>query len=418
MVPTLPNVNNLNRQVLQQQSFSRLQALNSIFNYVDQTIALHSPPYYSSFTRDKIVSIPNMEFRVYYLEAPLSILSDNPINLVGLNGFHTGVGFQSTDCTQPYEFYFDYIIKEGLSIHGLLPFITHITGQADLTWNNESDILIGTRIDRNYWTSSDYMGTITSAQLLLYQNWLLDTWKPLNMFYSLFGITSNILTPLTYTARPSICDSFCFDSFDKMKELGMCIEYPIVPKITINNFVSTDVTQVPYEQYKTSIIDFYTYVETQLIDLAGIFAAISQLIQQIERTQSPADRIPLYVRLLNDITYIVQVIYLAYQTLNSIYYYGYGAGGNLVYYLIRNYTIQVDYIPNYEFLRSYSAIDTNKIKVEDEWTSSSISTCCQNSINGNGNTHIMLFFILLIFIIIIVVALVAFYIFKQKMVQL
>jgi len=166
---------------------------------------------YAAFkSSNQILSFPtDLKFRVYYLEAPLSFLGERigikfVDNLLSINGFHTGIGFQSLDKSRPFEFTFDEVIAKGFVISALLPTI----GDGTLKWNNEPEITLGSFIDKFYWERSTYICTITSSQIVEIQNWILNVWIPNNPIYSLISAInsksdSDVFNPIF---RSSICD--------------------------------------------------------------------------------------------------------------------------------------------------------------------------------------------------------------------
>src|SRR6266496_3520022 len=130
----------------------------------------------------------NLKFRLYYLEAPLSFLGERigiqfVDNLLSINGLHTGIGFQCTDQSQPFEFTFDEIVAQGFTISALLPEISN----GNLIWHNQPEITLGSFIDEFYWERSTYICTVNSSQLIAVQEWILNVWIPNNPIYSLLS---------------------------------------------------------------------------------------------------------------------------------------------------------------------------------------------------------------------------------------
>src|SRR5436305_13598317 len=118
----------------------------------NNTIATYTP-----FTSpDQILRFsPNLKFRLYYLEAPLSFLGETVgiqfvDNILTINGFHTGIGFQCTDAQFPIEFTYDDVVAKGFAISSLLPEIVN----NDLVWKNQPEITQGSFIDKIYWERS------------------------------------------------------------------------------------------------------------------------------------------------------------------------------------------------------------------------------------------------------------------------
>ena len=183
-----------------------------------------SPPvtYTPYVSRNQILTFPpELTFRIYYLEAPLSALGDTfgrnlANNLVSINGFHTSVGFQSTDKSLANEFTLGLDLENGFAISSFVPEIVTKAGVDDLVWNDLTQINLGSYIDRTYWESSSYIGTVTSTQVLQIQNWIFDDWIPKNPIYSIAsGIKStdseDIFNPIF---RPSLCDTFCYSIYN------------------------------------------------------------------------------------------------------------------------------------------------------------------------------------------------------------
>ena len=201
-------------------------------------------PLYAPFTSpDQILKFSkNLNFRVFYLEAPISFLSEtlldsNLINNLGqLNIFHSGLGFQCTNEKQPFEFTFDYNIIKGFNATSLIPTIQ----DNNLIWDNDATVYLGNYIDRDYWNHSSYIGTVTAEQLITMQRWILNVWNPDNPIYVLFsGVESSsredLFNPIM---RSSTCFDFAYSLIDFVKnDLRVCIEYPTVPNLTISTFI-------------------------------------------------------------------------------------------------------------------------------------------------------------------------------------
>jgi len=177
-----------------------------------------SIPIYASFTSINQVTFPNdLKFRVYYLEAPLGFLKEKIgieyiNNKLTVNGFHTGIGFQSIDESRHFELTLEAIVAKGFLISSLLPKITGSGDEGILEWNNQAEIKIGSSIDISYWQKSTYVCTINSDQLLKIENWVLNNWIPNNPNYCLLSAINSISKEDIFNPifRSSICDTFCY----------------------------------------------------------------------------------------------------------------------------------------------------------------------------------------------------------------
>lgn len=348
---------------------------------------------YLPFTSpDQIVKFPsNVLFRVYYLEAPLGLLSLTYEggkflnNFVNINGFHTGVGFQSLDCDEPYEITFDHIMKNGFNLTSLLPTIVN----GDLVWNNQMQINIGNYIDKHYWERSTYICTITSEQLTIIQNWILNTWIPKNPIYSLFSgskssSTQDLFNPIF---RPSICDTFAYAMFNYIADTNggllvdpvntgtgfdICIEYVTVPNVSISAFIGETGTMVPvdYESNKQEIITFYEAFLEEVSELEKVTSDIEKLIEQIRNDPnlSPDEKNALIWQLVHDVFTFINIIAEAYLTFETIYYYGYSPDNVTPgYWKMTKPKIELTYT-NSNLKRSYNALSYDGKTVEDAYT--------------------------------------------------
>lgn len=359
---------------------------------MSNTIAVYTPFNSSS----QILVLPNdLKFRVYYLEAPLSFLGEQVgINfvddLLSINGYHTGIGFQSTDKSRPYELTFDDIVASGFTFNSLLPeVVTNSDGTRDLIWHNQPEITLGNFIDKIYWERSTYVCTVTSSQLIQIQNWILTTWIPRNPIYSLLsGIRStseeDIFNPVF---RPSICDTFCYsmlnyigsmdggDQVDPVNTgtgLNTCIEYVTVPNVSVNTFVeSTGTTFQPvdFEPNREDIINFYVAFEAEINEIINIEETIQSLIEQLEA--APPDQRPALIRqIINELFTLIQVIRTVYSSFDVAYYYGYGVGDLIdtpQYWRIDNPELTALYL-NSNLKNSYRAFTNTGQTVIDNYS--------------------------------------------------
>lgn len=368
-------------------------------------------PLYVPFTSpNQILNFSkNLTFRVFYLEAPLSILSEtlldsNLINNIGqLNIFHSGLGFQCTSERQPFEFTFDYNLINGFNATTLLPTIQ----DDDLIWNNEATVYLGNYIDRDYWNHSSYIGDITADQLITIQRWILNVWNPENPIYVLFsGVESssrqNLFNPIM---RSSTCFDFAYQLIDFMKNnLRVCIDYPTVPNLTISTFISSfpgSIEPVDFNENRNEIIAFYEEVITFINDNVNIPSDIQQCIEE--------DGCSLNVYAIeNDLFTIIQLYEEIYNNFPIVYQYGYLPDGNLGYWKITQPNPFVSYI-KINIKRSYRALDIEGTAVTDAY-SDIIVTCIFRS--DSNFTFIFWFVIFIIFLIIIFI--IIFYVFLRK----
>ena len=324
------------------------------------------PPTDSPFTHDDILSFSeDLKFNVFYLEAPLSGLSNDLVDtgiinsLVEFNIFHAGIGFQSIDDNQPYEFLFDLDLKAGFNLTALVPQIIDINGNKNLKWNNECSIFLNDSIDRDYWAHSTYIATMTSKQLLEIQTWILNTWIPQNEIYVLYsGIRSiernDIFDPV---ARPVNCYSFVYDTVNHMKdELKVCIKYPIVPNIGVPALVSDSIEPINFEENKDEIITFYEGI----INIVNS-PSITSIVEKNSTSDFNIDSIN------NDLFTPIQLYAEFYKNLDIVYSYGYLPNGSIGYWRITNPSVYVDYV-QIDIKRSFRSIDINNKFVDDSYS--------------------------------------------------
>ena len=385
---------------------------------------------YASFTSNsQILRFPaNLKFRVYYLEAPLSFLGERVginfvDNLLSINGFHTGIGFQCTDVSTPFEFTFDEIVAQGFVISSLLPQIVN----NDLVWRNQPEITLGSFIDKFYWERSTYICTVTADQLILIQEWILSIWIPSNPIYSLLSAINStseqdIFNPIF---RPSICDTFCYsliyfiqgvDGGNQVDpvfnlapiSLNVCIEYETVPNVSISAFVSSfpgSITPVDFESNKQDIVNFYIAFEALINEAVNLEAEIQLLIAELQ-TAPPAERAALIRQITNDIFTLLNVIDNIYADFAVAYYYGYGIGENNnkpQYWKIVNPQLFLTYI-NSNLKRSYPSISNIGERVIDNFSLTLNCNCnCREEIVQDSFIWWIILAIIIIIIIIILI---------------
>ncbi len=306
-------------------------------------------PFISS---NQIVAFPNLNFEIYYLEAPLSILGktvaiDFIDNLVSINGYHTGVGVKSTNSDQPYEFTFDMVLANGFVISSFIPTITE---NDELIWNDAAQVTLGDYIDRDYWVKSTYITTITSDDLIVLQEWILNDWLPSNPIYSIAsGSKSNsqndIFNPFF---RPSLCDTFCYAVFSflsginfgtllsptylttKIAPLDRCIDYTVVPQFTLMTFIEPyDGAFVPvdFESEKSQIVAFYRRLIEIIRSIIQFDDIIGEAIEDIVESDEPEVQFRL---IRNELFTSILIVSDAYSNFSTIYYRGYN--GNQIQY--------------------------------------------------------------------------------------
>lgn len=294
----------------------------------------------------QMLSFPSsLSFRVFLLEAPLSILGQvtggiaQSMAIAELNGFHTGVGFQSTNKSMPYEFVFDYGVSAGFTFSALLP---SVTPDGNVEWNGFSEVDLATGIDRSYWTYSTYISTVSSYQVTLIQEWILQQWIPQNPSYSLFSIVGpGVSAPV----RASRCENFCFALFDFMRVSGMCIDYITVPNISVASFVTggpSTAVKVDFNESRSDIILFYTNFAKYLSELAivayGIFAAIVEASNDLKHLDAHLRR------LQTEFIAVVTLLADFSSRFPYIYYYGYYENNpSMGYYKITSPRIYINY---------------------------------------------------------------------------
>lgn len=361
----------------------------------------------------------DLKFRVYYLEATLSIFDtimdiDFPSGLIGINAFHSGVGFQSTDKSKPYEFTLDMIVKDGFTLTSILPEIR----EGELIWNNAPVNTIGSFIDRNYWERSTYICTITSAQVTDIMRWTLDTWQPKNPIYSLFyGIptVNDIFNP---TFRPAFCDNYSHSIFFYIQNqnggqftdpvntgtgFNVCIDYCTPPNISSCAFISTDMVQVDYETDKGAIVNFYIELETALMQVIIDEERLMEIIRQLREDPGNIELIREAEQLIFEILLELAVIYEDFEV---VYYYGYDANNQPAYWRINDPTILLQYLDS-NLLRSYPPTDINGTIVNDTFT---CATCHDCETLASSNTDLVIIALIILIFLIIVITILLIYV--------
>lgn len=410
---------------------------------------LNSCATYTPFTSsDQILRFPpDLTFKVYYLEAPLAILGETIgeaalDGLIKINGFHTGVGFQSQDKSRPFEFTLDLVIEEGFSFNSILPVIvTDSDGTKDLVWNNAPQNTIGNIIDKTYWEHSTYICTITSAQVTQVMQWVLDEWQPQNPIYSLLCAVNSLQRDYIFNPifRPALCDTFCYsilfylqgqsggqqtDPTDGSNGLGICVEYTTVPNVSIFGFLSSgtgSITPVNFETNRDEIITFYERLETDISAATSSGRTIGDVLAELEAgTGSIQELIRELEKLLIEFLIAVSALYLTYPV---AYYYGYLPNGQPGYWKIINPRLFLEYT-NSNLKRSYKATAISGCgdgQDYDDGFSLDLPDCIDNSCfnqkvesTTKSNTFMFIIIFVIIFIIIILLILAAIYNSKNK----
>jgi hypothetical protein len=362
---------------------------------------------------------------MFYLTAPLSILGQNllksnipdfPLPLEST--FHSGVGFQSIDNDKQYEFYFDFIaVNFGTDV--IFPkIITLPNGTESLQWKNESIVTLGLKIDRSYWTASEYIATITSDEMSRYQQWILETYVPMNTIYAYSetskGITRDALfNPLL---RSSICDNFCFSSFIFFQDQQCVpIDFPVPPKETIISFIVNeiqDIVQLDYDNAaeRAFIIEFYKELEKQFEQRFGFVEVLNQTMQQILSLSNVQER-DLAMKSLRSDTLLAPYMLanlLKASAFTFMIVYTYSPMTNDIKYFRVNFSnTYVDYIIS-DLKRNIIAYDYNGLKVLDLYTDPIMQICQREPTKPakdvtTGANFIVFFLILMVVIIILAI---------------
>lgn len=401
-----------------------LSVVNSSENNIKRNEKGFPEVEYLSFSnRSQILRFSDfLEFRVFLLEAPLSVLTETigislANGLLNINGFHTGVGFQCTDPLYPYEFCLSLELVNGFAISSFIPEIKTENGKRTLSWKNLNKITIGTYIDMDYWDRSTYMTTITSKQLVEIQNWIFDFWIPNNPIYSIAsGIKSDSLKDIFNPIfRPSFCDTFSFSllSFISGVDIGNqldpihnlyvglqhCIDYVTVPNFTLVSFVESSagsIVPVSFEQNREEIVSFYETLSNEINDIINIEQVTVFLIQRLLRGDNP----DVIVRLIEqELFTAISLIATAYQNFSVVYYYGYNDQNQPQYWKITSPQLFISYI-NSNLRRNYPSISINNDLINDpQFVNRKTCTYIKNSTSSN----ILIIFLLIILIIILFV---------------
>lgn len=350
----------------------------------------------------QIIRLPNsLRFKVYLLEAPLSLLSKavkaitRGYNIIEINGFHTAVGFQSTDKSQPYEFAFDYGMSSGLSLSAILP---NLSPEGTPVWNNFSSVGLFTGINRKYWVYSTYIATVSSEQLITIQEWILEQWIPSNPYYSLFSIIGD---GVDIPAKASRAESFCFTLFQFMVAQGICIDYITAPNVTDVSIVtspSSPATRVPYTGNSEDILLFYSNFAQYLEDVAELGFKIFTTVNKI--FTEPDMLFENLKALQNEFFYAVQLFIIFSIDFPYIYYYGYyGNGPDMGYYKIVNPMFYVNYVQS-SLKRSYPSLDVYGLPNNSD---SHVSPDNQCQIVSSSSSGVLIWVILIVVVVIFLV---------------
>jgi hypothetical protein len=361
---------------------------------------------------------PETLFRIYYLEAPLSVLGERigitfTNSLLEINGFHTAVGFQAIGQSNPLEFTYGLDLANGFAISSFVPEITYPNGVPTLRWRDLNKINQGSAIDRNYWDKCVYISTQPAEIVTRLQEWILDQWIPNNPIYSILsGIRSrstvDIFDPIF---RASFCDSFCYAMFDylgrstKSGGLNRCIDYPVVPNTSVNAFIESypgAMQPVIFENNREEIVEFYLRLEATLAELSDLEAETIQLIQDL--AAGGADESTILRLVAQELFTAISLVATVYEGFNVIYYYGYGPTGTNqentpTYWRIEDPQIYLAYI-NGPLQRSYPSVNTSGQRVHDGHSDGSPQGCqgtllCppipisnQNTVTRSASSHL------------------------------
>jgi len=388
-------------------------------------------PDFFPFTADTRVSIdPGTVFRVYYMEAPLSFLGKKlglglGSNLVELHGYHSGVGFQSTDPKRPLEFYLDYL-SSGLSFYTLLPtIVTSPNGNKSLIWNNHGQVSIGKDINRNYWEVSNFVCTITGQNLIDLQNYILSKFIPRNPRYVYTNIIQGVTRQSIFNpiARSSTCDDFCAAVFSYFQNnLNICIDYVTPNFETVFAIVvasNRDVKVVDYEDptVRQDIVRYYENIEFLFSNLLpGEFQEIiNSLIDEVTNNDN-IDTASAIKSIRTDHFTMNYLLFQMIKDLPYIYTYGYSYDGNtLVYYKVKPESLYVNYIES-DLKRNVVAMNILAQPVQDDYTIDPGHIDhgfmgCQSPVDGVSNCYVMsssqITNILSIILVVIVIILIA-----------
>ena len=395
---------------------------------------------YCKFTKANIITPPlDTVFRVYYLEAKLSLVPDETLfehkairgtNLVSINAYHTGIGFQSTDPQNPLEYWFDYT-ADSFGIDVFLPKIVQMDdGSKELLWNNGASVGYSDAIQTSYWIKSTYICNVSSTQLLSFQQWILDTFLPRNQYYQSFVASENrsreaIFNPIL---RAAICDTFCIDAYEYFQsQLGSCIQYVSFPyesvfALILYDSVSTITLNQPNENplityneriqqldytdpvQKAEIIAFYEYIERAFqnylennnINSASIFQPLTLLGQALD-LQTPEQRLLTLraVRFDTKTGPLLLAEFLAQNHLPYVILYDYSPIDNTMQYFKVIYdSVDIAYIP------SDLEISNGGMCVSGE------GVCSQPSNTSNWGIYILFAVIILIILGLLIFAIV------------
>jgi len=386
----------------------------------------------------------NLNFDVYYLEAPLSILSgllpdDIDFTVFEINGFHTGVGFSSTNKDDPLEFSVDLIAKSGFTWKSLFPTVnTDSQGNRFLVFDNQTEVTLSSFLDRKYWSRSTYITTINNKLLQDIQYWILNIWNAQNPIYSLLSATNNpsreaLFNPIM---RSCICDTFAYNMFFyisgqnlfrgngtngylplnvQYQNLNVCIKYVTIPNISVSNIISNNIIPVNFESMENQIIDFYVAFNQAAQEILDLEQEIANTIEIIEQAP-PDERAQLLRQLEQEFFTVIQLVQNVYTSFEVAFYFGYHPDGVPGFWMMEQPILESGYIPS-NLKRSFPSkgIDncTNSNSSLNDFTCLCIDcddqTVEQVDVNTNTIWIILIIFIILIVIIIIFIF---FFIFK------
>lgn len=332
------------------------------------------------FTSQYLVRAPQgITFRVFYLEAPLSFLGKKlgldtvAPNLVTIAGFHTAIGFQSTDATFPLEFYLDFLSND---IFTLLPkVITTNTGEETLVWDNYGLVTIGKDINRSYWEASNYICNISAENLVKYQEWVLTTFIPKNPRYVFNRVTQGITREALFhpILRSSTCDDFCLNSFDYMQSsLNVCINFitPTFESISAFSVAShRDIQEVNFNDTATrrEIVGWYSRVIAASDKIFG--ATLEVIREQIENDIANVDNPDLIRRMIEQDQKSLH--FLLWNSIMEfgpyIYLYTYNNQGQMAYFKIKPNDYILTYIET-DLKRNNRSMDIFHQPVDDPYT--------------------------------------------------
>lgn len=375
-----------------------LQYLNYLQNQLPPEIEFTNDTNFPEYNSHDIIDI-------YYLESPLQILGDFvkrsnlfSYKLFEVNGNHTGVGFVYRK--NNVEFAIDYSAYDFMSV-----FFPKIENN-NITWNNQTHIIYHPYIDRDYWRKSTFIGSISGNILPKIKNWILNTFVPNNYMYVLFNVfltnnqsyenaVNNMFNTQEYIRR-SICDTFCLQLFNFIKNNNAKINYVTPPYEAISaifvdskNFIQK--LDSNNKTDKQEIINYYTNLQTII---AKILDKINNKLPDIQKTNIKQIN---YKNLIKNITndYFTIGNIIKNLNLSVLILYSYDTNNQPIYYKIKlqpNLPIFMNYVPS-PYLRNVPILDINYKKVELDYL--------DNKLYYKENNYYKIVTILLILILII-----------------